>query len=77
MLGWIWDVVKPEHVQSVRPLGGRFGDFEIITNKRTYRGSCTVWHTYPGGSRCWTPKEAWFANEWKRAVWKLENEEGE
>lgn len=39
--------------------------------KRAYRGNCTVWHTYPEGTRCGTSTEYKLSEIWTREVqWK-------
>lgn len=40
-----------------------------------YRGSCTVWHEYPGGERAPTYLEAWLCDRWTRLKWQKERKD--
>ena len=45
----------------------------VVEKVRRYRGSCTVWSSYPSGHRCWTPTEGWLSNIWERATWERDD----
>ena len=49
-------------------------DAIITTNKRKYRGSSSVWHSYPDGKRANTFKESWLLDLFQREQWRLKDE---
>jgi hypothetical protein len=50
------------------------GDQAIVTlsDGRKFRGSCTVWHSWPMGKRASTSIELICSDEWTRQMWELE-----
>ena len=45
-------------------------DYEIkFESGQKVRGSCTVWHTYPGGYRLSTSCESRMADIWQKLEW--------
>ena len=57
----------------------RNGDYLLTIERRRLfrkpsrfkvRGSCTVWHRFPGGRRCSTMLESVLANIWETLEWE-------
>ena len=73
-LGSLFDTFEFDHVEDIDGHSCIL-HFKSKSGRRlAYRGSCTVWYTYPGGNRCGTFKEAELSDVWTREVdWKRKN----
>jgi hypothetical protein len=68
------EIVKPVHFELIititRTKAAWFGLGETFETKERYRGSGTVWYTYPDAIRCHTGIERWLTNIWTRYRWE-------
>lgn len=69
MGNWLRRLFERERVLSAERVPGDTTDWLIVTNKMSYRGSCTVWSDAKTGFRVSSFKEAWLCAAWKRASW--------